>query len=68
MQESDALKVTLEIKEKELLALEEKLSARERVSFLTPLSVWNVSTYSFSWCFLKASHLQSNWSDLHFSS
>ncbi|CAK9326346.1 unnamed protein product [Citrullus colocynthis] len=30
-QESDSLKVTLEIKEKELLVLEEKLSARERV-------------------------------------
>ncbi|KAG6578509.1 Protein CROWDED NUCLEI 1, partial [Cucurbita argyrosperma subsp. sororia] len=30
-QESDALKVTLEIKEKELLVLEEKLSAREKV-------------------------------------
>lgn len=34
MQESDSLKVSLEIKEKELLVLEEKLSARERVSFL----------------------------------
>ena len=42
MQESDALKVTLEIKEKELLVLEEKLSAREKVSFVTPLAVWNL--------------------------
>lgn len=43
MQESDALKVTLEIKEKELVALEEKLSDRERVSFLIPPAVWNVT-------------------------
>lgn len=42
MQESDSLKVSLEIKEKELLVLEEKLSARERVSFLSPLAICNV--------------------------
>lgn len=42
MQESDTLKVTLQIKEKELLVLEEKLSARESVSFLNPLAVLNV--------------------------
>lgn len=34
MQESDSLKVSLEIKEKELLVLEEKLTAREKVGSL----------------------------------
>lgn len=34
-QEADSLRSTLEIKEKELLALEDKLSARERVSCKT---------------------------------
>lgn len=32
MQETDAVRQSLEIKEKELLELEEKLCARERVS------------------------------------
>jgi hypothetical protein len=35
MQEFDAMRKNLEIKEQELLALEEKLNARERVSCCT---------------------------------
>ncbi|XP_023551538.1 uncharacterized protein LOC111809328 [Cucurbita pepo subsp. pepo] len=41
-QESDALKVTLEIKEKELLVLEEKISAREKVEIQKLLDEHNV--------------------------
>ena len=43
MQESDSLKVSLEIKEKELLVLVEKLSAREKVGSLSPLAICNKS-------------------------
>ena len=52
MQETDAMRQSLEIKEKELLALEEKLCARERVS------PWNLVILKCSLCIWM--HMDSN--------
>lgn len=41
-QEADAMRNGLDVKEKELVALEEKLDARERVSFLQLIRCMNM--------------------------
>lgn len=50
MQECDTLRTKLEVKEKELLKLEEKLNERERVSPCTLFVDMNMSSSRFEVC------------------
>lgn len=47
MQKADSLRSSLEMKEKELLVLEEKLDSRERVSSNNPLSLYPPPPFFF---------------------